>query len=147
MTSGRPARFATRPSPLHLAYDRFHRAVAIYCLIVGIVYWVRLLGVYDGALWRVDLMPLHWQVAGIALSVVFPIAAVGLWLLAPWGPVIWFLGAAGEGIMYGALPELFGHRPVILLVHVLVALAYAAFRLAIYWRRRRANAQGASRVE
>ncbi len=34
-------------------------------------------------------MPVHWQVATVTLAVFFPFAAVGLWMLASWGPVIW----------------------------------------------------------
>lgn len=136
---GEAAQLAARPSPLDLVYERFLRAVALSCLIFGIVYWVRLLGLYDGPAWRFDLMPLHWQVAAIALAVLFPFAAVGLWLPSPWGPVVWFLCAAIELVMYGGFPELYGERPWLLGAHLAVGLTYGVLRFLLYWRSRRAE--------
>ena len=39
---------------------------------------MRLIGFYDGPLWRFDLMPVHWQIAAVTLSVFYPFAASGL---------------------------------------------------------------------
>jgi hypothetical protein len=76
------------PSGVEVAFSWFQRIVAVYCLLFGVLYWVRLVGFYPGPLWRFDLMPIHWQVAAVTLAVLFPIAAAGLWMLASWGPVI-----------------------------------------------------------
>lgn len=113
------------------------RAVALLCMALGIYYWVRLIGFYDGPLWRFDLMPLYWRVPASALAVLFPFAAVGLWLLAPWGPVVWFLCAAAETVMYVGFPEYYGERVWVVIVHLLVALAYTAIRTALYIKGRR----------
>ena len=67
--------------------------IAAYCLLFGVLYWIRLIGYYAGPLWRFDLMPVHWRVAGVMLAAFFPFAAIGLWMLASWGPVIWFICA------------------------------------------------------
>jgi hypothetical protein len=134
-TASRPvARIAT----LDVAYDRFHRVVAAFCLLCGVLYWMRLMGVHPGAAWRFDLMPLHWQAASAALAVLFPFAAVGMWLVAPWGPVIWFGCAVIEAVMYGIYPGLFGHRDWTLAAHAVIGLAYLGFRIALHLRRRRA---------
>jgi uncharacterized membrane protein len=125
---------AFEPSAVETAFGWFLRLVAVYCLYFGVLYWIRLIGVYPGALWRFDLMPLHWQVAGSVLAVFFPFAAAGLWMLASWGPVIWFICAATEAVMYGGFPVLFGERPPILIAHGAVAAIYILFRIAIYWR-------------
>ena len=50
------------PSTVELIFYWFHRVVAAYCLMFGMLYWIRLIGIYDGPLWRFDLMPVHWQV-------------------------------------------------------------------------------------
>jgi hypothetical protein len=126
-----------RPSTAEIAFEWFHRIVAGYCLLFGMLYWIRLIGFYDGALWRFDLMPVHWQVAAVSLSVLFPVAAIGLWMLASWGPVIWFSCALAEIVMYGAFPELFGQRPLIVAWHLGVALLYGAFRLVLHLQRRK----------
>lgn len=130
-------RAALEPSALELAFAGFQRIVAACCLVFGMLYWVRLIGIYPGSLWRFDLMPMHWQVASTILAVFFPFAAAGLWMLASWAPVIWFICAATETVMHAGLPQLFGERPLIVAMHVLVALAYLAFRVAVHLRRQR----------
>lgn len=113
--------------------------MASYCLAFGIMYWVRLVGLYEGPLWRFDLMPVHWQIGALVLAVMFPFASIGLWTMASWGPVIWFLCAAIEAVMYGAMTDLFGSRVDILAVHALFALVYSAMRLHLLVQTRRAN--------
>lgn len=130
---------ATRPSLLELARERLMRAVALLCLLFGILYWARLVGVYDHTMWRFDLMPIYWRVPATALAVLFPFAAVGLWLLAPWGPVVWFLCAAIETVMYVGFPAYYGERPLVIVLHFLVAVLYGAIRLALYLKGRRAT--------
>jgi hypothetical protein len=124
-------------SPVEQVFVWFQRVIAGYCLLFGVLYWIRLIGLYDGPLWRFDLMPVHWQVASVTLAVFFPFAAIGLWMLATWGPVIWFICAVAETLMYAGFPELYGRRMTIVVSHVLVALLYALLRLVIFWQRRR----------
>jgi hypothetical protein len=124
------------PSAAEVTFWWFHRIVAAYCLLFGVLYWVRLIGIYDGPAWRFDLMAVHWQVASVTLAVLFPVAAIGLWMLASWGPVVWFICAAIEAIMYGGFPQLFGPKSLILVSHLCVALLYAALRLTIYLQKR-----------
>jgi hypothetical protein len=127
------------PSTIEITFVWFQRIVAAYCLLFGILYWVRLMGVYPGSLWRFDLMPVHWQIAAASLAVLFPFAAAGLWMLASWGPVIWVLCAATETVMYAGLPQLFGQRWLIVVSHGAVALLYLVFRVVIYWQERQAR--------
>lgn len=130
-------RTPTYASTLELAWQWFLRVVAAWSLILGILYWVRLIGIYDGAEWRFDLMPVHWQVAAVALAVLFPFAASGLWMLASWGPVIWFLCAAIEFGMYFGFPRLFGFHLEILIAHGIVAIIYCAFRAVLFLKARK----------
>lgn len=120
----------------------FQRVIALYCIMFGVLYWIRLIGLYGGPLWRFDLMPAHWQIAASCLAVLFPFAGIGLWMLSSWGPVIWFICAAAETAMYVGLPSLFGSRPQIAGLHLAVALLYLAFRVVIAMQRRRAAERG-----
>ncbi|MBX3581102.1 MAG: hypothetical protein KF810_04305 [Rhizobiaceae bacterium] len=127
------------PTLAETGFVWFQRIIAGYCLLFGVLYWVRLIGVYDGSLWRFDLMPVHWQIAAVTLAVFFPFAAIGLWMLASWGPVIWAICAVTETVMYLAFPDLYGHRLLIVSSHLVVALLYTAFRVLIHVQRRRAE--------
>lgn len=130
---------ALTPTLAEVAFTWFHRVIAAYCLLFGILYWIRLVGYYPGQLWRFDLMPVHWQIASATLAALFPFAAIGLWMLASWGPVIWFLCAVLEGAMYLGLPDMFGDRRVIVISHIAVAALYIAFRIVISRQRAEAS--------
>lgn len=127
---------APRPSASDMLFETFLRAVAALCAGLGLLYWIRLVGFYDGLTWRFDLMPVHWQIAAVCLAVLYPFAAAGLWMLASWGPVIWFVCAAAEILMYAGLPQMFGRRDLVLVVHALVVVIYVGFRLHRAARRR-----------
>jgi hypothetical protein len=130
-------RSPVRATTLELAFEWFHRAVAVYCLLFGVLYWVRLTGVYEGDNWRFDLMPVHWQVASVTLAALFPFAASGLWMLASWGWVIWFLCAAAELVMYLGFEDLYGSRLDIVVAHAVVMVLYVAFRAVLYLQSRK----------
>jgi hypothetical protein len=127
-----------RPSAAEQAFWWFHRIISGYCMLFGVLYWVRLIGFYEGPLWRFDLMPVHWQVAAVTLAVAYPIAGIGLWMLTSWGPVIWAICALTEATMYVGFPTLFGEKTTVVASHALVALLYAVFRGVLFFQRRRA---------
>jgi hypothetical protein len=131
------SRTLLRPSIAETGFMWFLRMVALFCLIFGVFYWIRLIGIYDGLTWRFDLMPVHWKISAATLAVLFPFAAIGLWLMASWGPVLWFFCAAIETVMYFVRDDLFGYRPQNAIAHGIVAAIYIAFRLAIHMQKRR----------
>jgi hypothetical protein len=128
-----------RLSLVEQAFGWFHRLVAGCCLMFGLHYWIRLVGIYEGTSWRFDLMPPHWQVAAVVLAVLYPFAASGLWMVATWGPVIWLVCAGAETVMYLGFPELFGSRHGLMATHAMTLALFVAFHLALFleYRRRR----------
>lgn len=121
------------PTLAETGYAWLMRIIAVYSLVFGILYWVRLVGFYPGSLWRFDLMPVPWQVASVTLATLFPFAAIGLWMLASWGVVVWVACACIEAVMYWGMADTFGERRVIVVSHLAVALLYVAFRM-VMWR-------------
>lgn len=119
---------------LDTIYMVFMRVVAVSCLMSALFYWGRLTGYTVGGGFRFDLLPPHWQLAIACLSVLFPVAALGLWMGAAWGVVIWCLAAGGEVAMYHFLSEMFGSRPLVVFLYALVAALYVALRVAIALR-------------
>ena len=126
-----------RVTGAEFALEWFCRGIATSCTLFGLLYWIRLIGFYDGALWRFDLMPLHWQVAAVVLSVLFPIAATGLWMTVSWGPVIWLAALATEIGMYAGFPELYGSRPALVAFHVMTVIIYFALRVLLFFEHRK----------
>jgi hypothetical protein len=133
---------ALQPTATEAIFVWFMRIVAVYCLFFGALYWIRLIGFYPGELFRFDLMPVHWQIAASALAVLFPFAAAGLWMLAPWAPVIWVLCAGTEIVMYAGFPQYFGERWSIVSSHIAVALFYIVLRARMHLKKRRADQRG-----
>ena len=114
-----------------------YRAIAIVLFVVGIQYWARLLGIDAEGLGRFDLMPVCWKIAAPALAVLYPVAGIGLWLLAGWGAVIWVMIAIGETIMHLGFPELYGDANAWLGFHVAGLLLLMALRIVDLRVRRR----------
>ncbi|KPF43181.1 DUF6163 family protein [Rhizobium sp. G187] len=125
-----------RRSLTELGFVIFQRIVAVSCLWFGLQYWAMLVGYSHNGLGRFDLLNLPWRVAGASLAVMFPVAALGLWLAGSWGPVMWILAAGGQILMFAVWPHIFGHNPLAVVMHGTVAVVYLAFRLALWLENR-----------
>ncbi|WP_425350188.1 DUF6163 family protein [Phyllobacterium phragmitis] len=125
------------PSLAETGFVWFMRLLAIYCLALGVAYWIRLIGLHQGLLWRFDLMPWQWQTAAVSLAVLFPVAATGLWMRAPWGPVIWFVAALIETSMYTVFERIFAANPMVGITNLLILLLYIAFRVVLFFQARK----------
>ncbi|MBP1860815.1 hypothetical protein J2Z75_004336 [Rhizobium herbae] len=118
-------------------FGLFLRLVSISCFWFGLTYWAMLIGFSFGGGGRFDLLPVPWRVAATALAVVYPVAALGLWLLVSWGPVLWVVAAATEIVMFAVYPQIFGVKPLLLVLHGTVAFTFVLFRAAIVYQRAR----------
>lgn len=114
----------------------FLRMVAISCFWFGIEYWSMLVGYGAGGQARFDLLSPAWRAAGVCLAVVFPVAALGLWLTVSWGPVIWICAALGQVLMYTVWQHLFGSNILVPIMHATILTVYGLFRVALYLERR-----------
>ncbi|WP_377288156.1 DUF6163 family protein [Rhizobium sp. SG2393] len=124
-----------KPSLLDILFGIFLRIVSLSAFWYGLCYWAMLIGYSFNGEGRFDLLPVPWRAAAAALAVVFPVAAVGLWLLVSWGPVIWLLGAAIELTMFEFYPAVFGTRPVLLAAHAMIVATFLAFQAVFAWER------------
>ena len=108
----------------------FLRMIALFFVVFAIQYWLRIVGFYEGELFRFDTMPNHWKAAVAILAVLYPVTALGLWGLFSWGIVLWVAALIVEGVMYLGYPHLFGSADMLVIFHVSGILVYLAFRLA-----------------
>ncbi len=126
-----------RPSLTETLFMLFLRLVAVAALWFAVQYWAMLTGLSIEGKGRFDLLPPAWKAAATALAVLFPVAAVGLWLLVSWGRVIWLIAAATEIAMHELYPSIFGINRLLVLMHLAVAALFVLFRLALFIQRRR----------
>lgn len=110
----------------------FLRLVALSCLWFGLQYWAMLVGYSLNGQARFDLLSVSWKIAGATLAVIFPVAALGLWLAASWGAVIWTIAAITQILMYGVWKSTYGANTVVIFMHALVVIVYLLFRVALW---------------
>ena len=85
----------------------FLRVMAGVAMVKGLFHWSRLLGIGMAG----DLFEYHsiaWQAATVFFAVLDLVAAVGLWLAAAWGAVIWLMSIASMLALEVFFPRVFG---------------------------------------
>lgn len=125
--SDRPIRVGERPKSQAwanrwaLALVVFMRAVAALWILQGLLHWARVLA---PGLPIFDTLPMAAAYLVIIFAVVDLIAAIGLWLVAPWGGVLWLLAASTQIFVATAIPNFFPGGRVIAYVDVGLIVAY-----------------------
>jgi hypothetical protein len=110
----------------------FLRMVALGCLWYSLQLWGDLIGYSGGGRLRFDLLPTDIKAATATLAVLYPVAAVGLWLRGAWGPVIWTAASVMEFTMHQIFPETFGLEPLKIVAIAMTAVLYIVLKLAIF---------------
>jgi hypothetical protein len=67
---------------------------------------------------------LAWQTATIFFAVIDLVAAVGLWLAAPWGVVVWLTASVSMVAVEVFFPQVYGGQFVTVLVELLLIGSY-----------------------
>ena len=70
-----------------------------------------------------------WQTATIYFAVIELVAAVGLWLAAAWGGVVWLTSAISMAAIELFFPLVYGGRVWIALMEFIAIFAYIALAL------------------
>jgi hypothetical protein len=105
----------------------FMRVVALLWIALGLYYWSWILepgkaGVSSSAFLE---LPLARQGAVVFFAVLDFIAAVGLWLLTPWGGIVWLFTALVEIVLSTVLPQLgVGHAAALALNGALILMFF-----------------------
>jgi hypothetical protein len=102
----------------------FLRGMAVLSLIKGLYHWGLVCGFGDGPDATFETAPLPWQAATVFFAVIDLVAAVGLWLTAAWGAVVWLTAAISMVAVQILFPSIYGGS----LTPVFIEL----FLLAIY---------------
>jgi hypothetical protein len=86
----------------------FLRIMAGVSMLKGLYHWSEVCGIGFG---QNDLFENHsiaWQTAAVFFAVIDLVAAVGLWLAAAWGAVIWLTSVASMLAVEIFFPQVFG---------------------------------------
>ncbi len=85
----------------------FLRVMAALSMLKGLYHWSRVIGVGVGED-LFDTRSVAWQTATVFFAVIDLVAAVGLWLAAAWGAVIWLMAIASMLAVEMFFPPVFG---------------------------------------
>ena len=111
----------------------YMRIVALMLLGAGLLRACQVLGITPDGSDFSDLDP-AWRAGASSLLLVDVFAAVGLWVNAAWGSVMWAVALAVEVAMYTLFADMFGSYPLRVAAHCLL---FAGFLVLTFldWRR------------
>jgi len=146
-----PQRRPTRPSdllePVRLAKAvrggswtdylvLFLRLMAAVSLIKGLYHWVQVCGIGAAPGQGFEAHTITWQTTTVFFAVLDLVAAVGLWLAAAWGAVLWLASVVSMAAVEVFFPQIYGGS--IFVVFLETTLLGAYLFLAIVSARERA---------
>lgn len=87
----------------------FLRVMAGLSMVKGLYHWAVVCGMtgLDGGF---EAQPLPWQTATVFFAVIDLVAAVGLWLAAAWGAVVWLTACVSMAAVEVIFPQVYGGR-------------------------------------
>ena len=99
----------------------FLRVMAALSMAKGLYNWAIVCG-FIGPIEGFEYQPLPWQTATVYFAVIDLVAAIGLWLAAAWGAVVWLTASVSMAAVEVFFPQVYGGRmAVVVIVAVLLA--------------------------
>ncbi len=86
----------------------FLRVMAGVSMLKGLYHWSWVCGIGADRSQLFELHSIAWQSATVFFAVIDLVAAVGLWLAAAWGAVIWLMAVASMLAVDMFFPQVFG---------------------------------------
>jgi len=86
----------------------FLRIMAVISLVKGLYHCGQVCGIGATADGGFEGHTVAWRTATVFFAVIDLVAAVGLWLAAPWGAVVWLTSAVSMAVVEVFFPQVFG---------------------------------------
>lgn len=102
----------------------FLRVMAVISMLNGLRYWAQVCGFAFAPDGGFEAQPVAWQTATVFFAVIDLVAAVGLWLAAPWGAVIWLTSAVSMIVVEAFFPRIYDTSIIFMLFEPLAIAAY-----------------------
>ena len=101
----------------------FLRIMAVLSLTKGLYHWAIVCG-FTGPVDGFEYQPTPWQTATVFFAVIDLVAAVGLWLAAAWGAVVWLTACVSMAAVEVFFPQVYGGRLAVVVVEGVLLFAY-----------------------
>ncbi len=102
----------------------FLRVMAGVSMLKGLYHWGAVCGFIGGQDGGFLGHGPQWQTATIFFAVIDLVAAVGLWLAAPWGAVVWLTAAVSMAVITMFFQQVYGAQPVVVVVEGAMIAGY-----------------------
>jgi hypothetical protein len=86
----------------------FLRIMAVVSLLKGLYHWGQVVGLGAGPDDDFEAHTIAWQTSTVFFAVLDLIAAVGLWLAAAWGAVVWLTSVVSMAAVELFFPQVYG---------------------------------------
>jgi len=106
----------------------FLRVMAIVSMLKGLYHWAAVCG-FIGDAGGFEAHVQSWQATTVFFSVIDLVAAVGLWLVAPWGAVVWLTSTVTMIMIELFFNQVYGTNLIIVAAGVVAILAYLILSL------------------
>src|SRR5271170_3503570 len=102
----------------------FLRIMAGVSLIKGLYHWAQVCGIGAPADEGFEAHTIAWQTSTAFFAVLDLVAAVGLWLAAAWGAVVWLTSVVSMAAVEVFFPQVYGGSYAIVLIELALLCAY-----------------------
>ena len=102
----------------------FLRTMAAISLVKGLYHWGIVCGFYSPWLFPFEDAQTPLQSATVFFGVIDLVAAVGLWLAAPWGAVVWLTSVISMVAVEVLFPQIYGGRVWVVAVELVLIFFY-----------------------
>ena len=106
----------------------FLRVMACVSMLKGLYHWATVCGIIGEEGGFEAHIP-SWQATTVFFSVIDLVAAVGLWLVAPWGAVVWLTSTVTMIMIELFFNQVYGTNLIIVAAGVVAILAYLILSL------------------
>jgi uncharacterized RDD family membrane protein YckC len=139
--SPRPAKPSDMLEPVHSEEGIIHaewtahlvlflRVMAGLSLVKGLYHWTQVCGIGVSPEEGFEAHTVPWQTATIFFAVFDLVAAVGLWLAAAWGAVVWLTSVVSMAVVELFFPQVFGGSIWVVLIEMALLGAYLWLAIA-----------------
>jgi Family of unknown function (DUF6163) len=102
----------------------FLRVMAGVSMLKGLYHWAAVCGFIGGEDGGFLAHGMQWQTATVFFAVIDLVAAVGLWLAAPWGAVVWLTASVSMVVIDVFFQQVYGEQLAVVVFEMVVIAAY-----------------------
>ena len=102
----------------------FLRVMAVVSLLKGLYHWGQVVGLGAGPDDDFEAHTIAWQTSTVFFAVLDLIAAVGLWLAAAWGAVVWLTSVVSMAAVEVFFPQVYGGSLFVVFVEMTLLGVY-----------------------